>query len=146
MCVLCRSPSFLEDSGSPFDVGCGGDDRGGIEGGTPPSFVRWPEDLSQLLDDAEGVLLFRKFEEDELESSALEFWLACRGLKKKARETAEDSTAADRLPSLTKLIGRKYVKGNRLPLATEIKQVGVGAFCLRLCEVMWLLLRSSKLS
>ena len=81
------------------------------ENGTPP-YLRWGENLNFLLEDGDGVKLFKSFLAQEQSSSPLDFWFACRGLK-----MAESA----KVQHLIKVIYRKYVK--ELPnLNQEIKK------------------------
>jgi len=91
-----------------------------------------PDDLTRFLEDSDGLGVFRQFVESELESCAVEFWMACRGLKKMVRD-ADSSVAEDggegrraleeRMHSLVRVINKKFVKQSRLPLSQDIKRV-----------------------
>ena len=48
--------------------------------GTPP-YSKWAESLRHLLEDSEGVKLFKKFLDTENCSNTLDFWFACQGIK-----------------------------------------------------------------
>ncbi|XP_052263701.1 axin-1-like isoform X2 [Dreissena polymorpha] len=81
------------------------------ENSTPP-YLKWAESLHNLLDDHDGVKLFRNFlDQEEIGSASIDFWFACQGLKKKPKNSEE-------IPQLIKLmrtIYKKYIKGDRLP-------------------------------
>jgi len=80
------------------------------------SYLRWAESLKQLLEDSEGVCLFKQFLDQEQGCSAtLDFWFACSGLKM----VADD---AERFAGLAKMVYRHYVKGDRLRLSADIRR------------------------
>lgn len=81
-----------------------------------PSYLKWAEDLKSLLEDGEGVKLFKQFLDNEQCSNTLEFWFACRGIKLVSAEQT------DKLASLIKLIYKKYIKGDQLKLDPKIKK------------------------
>lgn len=51
--------------------------------GSPPSFLKWAQTLSYLLEDREGVELFKRYVESEggISADRLNFYFACEGLK-----------------------------------------------------------------
>lgn len=73
--------------------------------GTPP-FVKWAQSLRNLLDNREGVELFKRYLQQERCEDSLDFWFACEGLKLQA------SDVPDRLHQLIKLIYRKYLRSH----------------------------------
>uniref|UniRef100_A0A182J0N8 Uncharacterized protein n=1 Tax=Anopheles atroparvus TaxID=41427 RepID=A0A182J0N8_ANOAO len=54
--------------------------------GSPPSYVRWAQNLKNLLQDADGAELFKRYVELEGEepSNRLKFYFACEGLKQQS--------------------------------------------------------------
>lgn len=50
---------------------------------TPPSYLRWARKLTSLLEDREGIELFKKYVEQEggVHADRLNFYFACEGLK-----------------------------------------------------------------
>lgn len=78
------------------------------------------EGLSLLLEDVEGIRLFRQFVNDQLGSSAMEFWLACRGLKKMFVEL-QSANNPDKVKNLAKVIFKKFVKSSKLDLKPDLK-------------------------
>lgn len=54
------------------------------ENASPPACLRWAQSLNMLLDDPDGVELFRKYLQSEGKPYAdlLDFWFACEGLRK----------------------------------------------------------------
>ena len=85
------------------------------ENSSPP-YLKWAENLIHLLDDSDGVKLFKQFLDQEQCANTLDFWFACRGLK---MVSAKDVV---KIHNLVKLIYRKYIKGDQLLLNTDIKK------------------------
>ncbi|XP_059476369.1 axin-1 isoform X2 [Neocloeon triangulifer] len=79
-----------------------------IELGTPP-YLRWAVSLASLLEDPDGVALFKSYLEQEGSTDMLEFWFACEGLKNEVRDDAN-------VAQLVRLIHKRYFKA-----ATPIK-------------------------
>ena len=76
------------------------------ENSTPPH-LRWAENLNFLLDDSDGVALFKEYLESEHGSSdELNFWFACQGLKCKAN--------AGDVSNLIKVIFKTYVRFDKV--------------------------------
>ncbi|XP_007955639.1 axin-1 [Orycteropus afer afer] len=71
---------------------------------TPP-YLKWAESLHSLLDDQDGIHLFRAFLKQEDCADLLDFWFACSGFRK--LEPC-DSNEEKRL-KLAKAIYRKYI-------------------------------------
>jgi len=101
---VASSPRFAESSSG---------------GSHPPACLRWAENLGYLLEDGEGVKLYKLFLDQELgTSAALDFWFACSGLK------LVSSGDAGRMTSLVKLIYKKYIKREavELKLSSQLKR------------------------
>ena len=81
---------------------------------TPPYF-RWAQNLKYLLDDSDGVVIFKQFLDQEQCANVLDFWFACNGLK------IVDAGDAKRIQSLSRLIYKKYIKGDQLKLSHDAK-------------------------
>lgn len=81
------------------------------ENGTPPH-LKWAENLHNLLQDSDGVEVFREFMEREHEGGAdeLVFWFACLGLKRKIDGNSVDSSIAN----IQKAIYKRYVRSDRI--------------------------------
>lgn len=78
------------------------------ENSTPP-YLKWAESLHNLLDDPDGVQLFRTFlEQEDIGTSSLDFWYACQGLKIQERSEEERT-------QMVKIIFKKLIKGDKLP-------------------------------
>jgi axin 1 len=73
-----------------------------IELGTPP-YLRWAISLASLLEDPEGVALFKQYLEQEGSTDMLDFWFACEGLKNEPRDDAN-------VAQLVRLIHKRYFK------------------------------------
>lgn len=86
------------------------------ENSTPP-YLKWAESLYTLLDDSDGVQLFKTFLLQEgIGTSAVDFWFACRGLKLK-EEGSKDAQ------QVIKVIHKKFIKSEKLPcLDVKTKQ------------------------
>ncbi|XP_041633702.1 axin-1 isoform X2 [Cheilinus undulatus] len=83
---------------------------------TPP-YLKWAESLHSLLDDTDGILLFKTFLEQEKCADMLDFWFACSGFRKlEANEEYEE-----RKLKLAKAIYRKYIVDNNGIVSSQIK-------------------------
>ncbi|XP_076998453.1 axin-1 [Tamandua tetradactyla] len=71
---------------------------------TPP-YLKWAESLHSLLDDQDGINLFRTFLKQERCADVLDFWFACSGFR---RLEPSDANEEKRL-KLAKAIYRKYI-------------------------------------
>ncbi|XP_033838124.1 axin-1-like isoform X1 [Periophthalmus magnuspinnatus] len=78
---------------------------------TPP-YLKWAESLHSLLDDQEGIQLFRKFLCQEGCADLLDFWFACSGF----RQTSQEKRA-----KLAKAIYRKYIIDGSGIVSRQIK-------------------------
>uniref|UniRef100_T1JHY6 Axin n=1 Tax=Strigamia maritima TaxID=126957 RepID=T1JHY6_STRMM len=76
------------------------------ESSTPP-YLQWRESLRTLLDDSDGVKLFRKYLDHEQSMDYLNFWLACEGLKNNAHDSDAKKSA-----NLIRIIYRKFIRGH----------------------------------
>ncbi|XP_045210940.1 axin-1-like [Mercenaria mercenaria] len=78
------------------------------ENSTPP-YLKWAESLHILLDDRDGVQLFKLFLQQEgIGTCSVDFWFACRGLKLKAEGSEE-------YLQVIKIIHKKFIKSDKLP-------------------------------
>ncbi|KAK7929621.1 hypothetical protein WMY93_006016 [Mugilogobius chulae] len=78
---------------------------------TPP-YLKWAESLHSLLDDQEGIQLFRNFLCQEGCADLLDFWFACSGF----RQTSQEKRA-----KLAKAIYRKYIIDGSGIVSRQIK-------------------------
>ncbi|XP_043945409.1 axin-1 isoform X2 [Protopterus annectens] len=83
---------------------------------TPP-YLRWAESLHSLLDDQDGINLFRTFLKQEDCSDLLDFWFACSGFRKLE---PNDSNEEKRL-KLAKAIFKKYILDSNGIVSRQIK-------------------------
>ncbi|XP_054283765.1 axin-like isoform X2 [Macrosteles quadrilineatus] len=90
--------------------GTGGEDRY-----SPPSCLRWAQNLPSLLEDPDGVELFRRYLESEGRSHAdtLLFWFACEGLRKQSDP--------DKISQLVRVIYRKYFLKTQLGIPEDLR-------------------------
>ncbi|KAM8961451.1 axin-1 isoform 1-T1 [Pelodytes ibericus] len=83
---------------------------------TPP-YLKWAESLHSLLDDQDGINLFRTFLQQENCADLLDFWFACSGFRKLE---PSDSKVEKRL-KLAKAIYKKYILDNNGIVSRQIK-------------------------
>ncbi|XP_069840383.1 axin-1 isoform X2 [Dendropsophus ebraccatus] len=83
---------------------------------TPP-YLKWAESLHSLLDDQDGINLFRTFLQQENCGDLLDFWFACSGFRKLE---PSDSKVEKRL-KLAKAIYKKYILDNNGIVSRQIK-------------------------
>ncbi|XP_066496867.1 axin-1 isoform X3 [Tiliqua scincoides] len=83
---------------------------------TPP-YLRWAESLHSLLDDQDGINLFRTFLKQEACADLLDFWFACSGFR---RLEPCDANEEKRL-KLAKAIYKKYVLDSNGIVSRQIK-------------------------
>ncbi|KAM9391557.1 axin-1, partial [Pholidichthys leucotaenia] len=83
---------------------------------TPPH-LKWAESLHSLLDDEDGIRLFKTFLKREDCADMLDFWFACSGFRKpEANEGSEDKKLR-----LAKAIYKKYIQDNNGIVSRQIK-------------------------
>ncbi|XP_023138301.2 axin-1 isoform X1 [Amphiprion ocellaris] len=83
---------------------------------TPP-YLKWAESLHSLLDDQDGIQLFRTFLRQEERADMLDFWFACSGFRKlEANEGNEEKKV-----KLAKAIYKKYILDNNGIVSRQIK-------------------------
>ncbi|KAM9313937.1 axin-1-like isoform 2-T2 [Pholidichthys leucotaenia] len=78
---------------------------------TPP-YLKWAESLHSLLDDQDGIQLFRDFLCQEGCADLLDFWFACSGFRK---------TSQEKRAKLAKAIYRKYIVDGSGIVSRQIK-------------------------
>lgn len=81
-----------------------------------PQYLKWAENLNLLLDDSDGVKLFKEFLDQEHCSNTLDFWFACRGLK---MVPPKDNSKIIRL---IRQIYKIFFKSDQLPFKPETKR------------------------
>lgn len=83
---------------------------------TPP-YLKWAESLHSLLDDQDGIHLFRTFLKQEECADMLDFWFACSGFRKlEANEANEEKKL-----KLAKAIYKKYILDSNGIVSRQIK-------------------------
>nr|XP_015215317.1 PREDICTED: axin-1 [Lepisosteus oculatus]XP_015215318.1 PREDICTED: axin-1 [Lepisosteus oculatus]XP_015215319.1 PREDICTED: axin-1 [Lepisosteus oculatus]XP_015215320.1 PREDICTED: axin-1 [Lepisosteus oculatus]XP_015215321.1 PREDICTED: axin-1 [Lepisosteus oculatus]XP_015215322.1 PREDICTED: axin-1 [Lepisosteus oculatus]XP_015215324.1 PREDICTED: axin-1 [Lepisosteus oculatus]XP_015215325.1 PREDICTED: axin-1 [Lepisosteus oculatus] len=83
---------------------------------TPP-YLKWAESLHSLLDDQDGIHLFRTFLKQEDCADLLDFWFACSGFRK--LETSEGNE--EKKLKLAKAIYKKYILDSNGIVSRQIK-------------------------
>ncbi|XP_030757670.1 axin isoform X2 [Sitophilus oryzae] len=83
---------------------------------SPPSCLRWANSLHALLQDGDGVKLFRQYlhSEGKQHADTLDFWFACEGLRKQQ--------GSDKIMQLVKVIYRQYFVKSALPISDELRR------------------------
>uniref|UniRef100_A0A8C1XGA2 Axin-1 n=1 Tax=Cyprinus carpio TaxID=7962 RepID=A0A8C1XGA2_CYPCA len=82
---------------------------------TPP-YLKWAESLHSLLDDQDGIHLFRTFLKQEECADMLDFWFACSGFRKQ-----EANEGNEKMLKLAKAIYKKYILDNNGIVSRQIK-------------------------
>ncbi|XP_028827971.1 axin-1-like isoform X3 [Denticeps clupeoides] len=83
---------------------------------TPP-YLKWAESLHSLLDDQDGIQLFRSFLQQEDCGDLLDFWFACVGFRKLPGGSGDE----EKRLKLAKVIYRKYVVDGSGIVSRKIK-------------------------
>ena len=94
-----NTPPFTENGTPPLS-------------GTPP-YLKWAENLNFLLEDSDGVKLYKQFLDEMQCSEILDFWFACRGLK------LLDSKAEKRISELSRVIYKRFIRADKLNLGSS---------------------------
>ncbi|XP_031689951.1 axin-1 isoform X3 [Oncorhynchus kisutch] len=84
---------------------------------TPP-YLKWAESLHSLLDDQDGIHLFRTFLKQEECADMLDFWFACTGFRKLE---ASEGQGGEKKLKLAKAIYKKYILDNNGIVSRQIK-------------------------
>ncbi|XP_019337907.1 axin-1 isoform X2 [Alligator mississippiensis] len=83
---------------------------------TPP-YLKWAESLHSLLDDQDGINLFRTFLKQEDCADLLDFWFACSGFRKLEPCISNE----EKRLKLAKAIYKKYILDNNGIVSRQIK-------------------------
>ncbi|XP_061850167.1 axin-1 isoform X2 [Colius striatus] len=83
---------------------------------TPP-YLKWAESLHSLLDDQDGINLFRTFLKQEDCADLLDFWFACSGFRKLEPCASNE----EKRLKLAKAIYKKYILDNNDIVSRQIK-------------------------
>lgn len=83
---------------------------------SPPPYLCWARNLHSLLEDSDGVELFRRYlmQEGQPHADTLDFWFACEGLKKQ-----QDP---DKINQLVKVIHRRYILKAELAIPGDLRK------------------------
>ncbi|KAK6624205.1 hypothetical protein RUM44_011064 [Polyplax serrata] len=83
---------------------------------SPPPCVLWAKSLSCLLQDDDGVELFRRYleREGQAHAEALDFWFACEGLKKQPNKES--------VAHFIKAIYMKFILSPTLPIREDMRR------------------------
>ncbi|KAF5293498.1 hypothetical protein FQA39_LY02983 [Lamprigera yunnana] len=83
---------------------------------SPPACLRWSYSLYTLLEDPDGIELFRRYLQSEgrPHADALDFWFACKGLRKQKEP--------ERVQQLIKAIYRRFFLKSALPIKDELRR------------------------
>ncbi|KAK5640910.1 hypothetical protein RI129_009457 [Pyrocoelia pectoralis] len=83
---------------------------------SPPACLRWSYSLHTLLEDPDGIELFRRYLQSEgrPHADALDFWFACNGLRKQKEP--------ERVQQLVKAIYRRFFLKSALPIKDELRR------------------------
>merc|ERR1719228_2250163 len=82
-----------------------------------PAYLKWAENLHNLLSDPDGVELYKAYLKTENVGELLDFWFACEGLKRQPSEPTE------KIFQLIKVINRKFLRSKVVPIAEETRKV-----------------------
>lgn len=83
--------------------------------------LKWNENFAYLMDDMEGIKLFRTFLQDNQQACLIDFRFACQGLKLKFEDNSKHTS------SIVKSIYKKYIKGGFIQLKSSTKKTLVEA-------------------
>lgn len=81
-----------------------------------PAYLRWAENLNNLLSDPDGVELYKNYLKTENVGELLDFWFACQGLKKQPPDQL------DKIFQLVKVINRKFLRSKLVPIAEATRK------------------------
>merc|ERR1719495_2615898 len=82
-----------------------------------PAYMKWAENLHNLLSDPDGVELYKNYLKTENVGELLDFWFACEGLKKLPSDQSE------KIFQLIKVINRKFLRSKMVPIIEETRKV-----------------------
>jgi len=81
-----------------------------------PAYLRWAENLHNLLSDPDGVELYKNYLKTENVGELLDFWFACEGLKRLPSDQSE------KIYQLIKVINRKFLRSKMVPILEETRK------------------------
>merc|ERR1719312_724437 len=81
-----------------------------------PAYMKWAENLHNLLSDPDGVELYKNYLKTENVGELLDFWFACEGLKRLPSDQNE------KIYQLIKVINRKFLRSKMVPILEETRK------------------------
>jgi len=116
---MAPSPKATSDSGSvrgfepegSADVTPPFSESSASQQSSGPAYMRWAENLHNLLGDPDGVELYKNYLKTENVGELLDFWFACEGLKRLPSDQTE------KMFQLVKVINRKFLRSKVVPIA-----------------------------
>merc|ERR1719209_949957 len=81
-----------------------------------PAYMKWAENLHNLLSDPDGVELYKNYLKTENVGELLDFWFACEGLKRLPSDQNE------KIYQLIKVINRKFLRSKMVPIVEETRK------------------------
>jgi len=82
-----------------------------------PAYMKWAENLHNLLSDPDGVELYKNYLKTENVGELLDFWFACEGLKRLPSDQNE------KIFQLIKVINRKFLRSKMVPIVEDTRKI-----------------------
>ena len=82
-----------------------------------PAYLKWAENLHNLLSDPDGVELYKTYMKNENVGELLDFWFACEGLKRLPSDQSE------KIYQIIKVINKKFLRSKLVPIGEETRKV-----------------------
>merc|ERR1719369_2263527 len=82
-----------------------------------PAYMKWAENLHNLLSDPDGVELYKTYLKTENVGELLDFWFACEGLKRLPADQNE------KIFQLIKVINRKFLRSKMVPIVEDTRKI-----------------------
>merc|ERR1719312_859621 len=82
-----------------------------------PAYMKWAENLHNLLSDPDGVELYKNYLKTENVGELLDFWFACEGLKRLPSDQNE------KIFQLIKVINRKFLRSKMVPIIEDTRKI-----------------------
>ena len=82
-----------------------------------PAYLKWTENLHNLLSDPDGVELYKAYMRQENVGELLDFWFACEGLKRLP------SDQSDKIYQIIKVINKKFLRSKLVPIGEETRKL-----------------------
>ena len=82
-----------------------------------PAYLKWAENLHNLLSDPDGVELYKTYMKNENVGELLDFWFACEGLKRLPYDQNE------KIYQIIKVINKKFLRSRLVPIGEETRKV-----------------------